>query len=183
MDVNNNLAQGLTRLGFTLIELLVGITIMLSMIAVGWTSYARYNDRQQLVASGKSVVNELRLLQKRASSGDKPSICDSVGPLNGYVWELTDTDFTEMQMLVRCGGEDQNELAETYSLPTGTRFDDDAQEIPRRILFTILGRGAEFDLGGSSVTLNLEHDAIVNKQYRIVIYASGEIQDVGLVDQ
>ena len=67
--------------GFTLIELLVVVSIIVLTIGVSVASYIDFNDRQELVAAGKTIEGALEAARVKASTGEKPDGCDS---LEGY---------------------------------------------------------------------------------------------------
>jgi prepilin-type N-terminal cleavage/methylation domain-containing protein len=67
--------------GFTLIEMLVVVTITGLTVGGGIAAYNRFNDRQKVLQAAKTVVNQLRLVQKQADAGEKPDGC---GVLDGY---------------------------------------------------------------------------------------------------
>jgi len=71
-----------SALGFTLIELLVSVAIIGLLSAVGLSSYVQFNRRQILVSAVRTLLNDLRLAQSKAESGERPSEC--VGDLSGY---------------------------------------------------------------------------------------------------
>jgi prepilin-type N-terminal cleavage/methylation domain-containing protein len=68
--------------GFTLIELLVSISIIGLLSAVGLSSYIQFNRRQILASAVRTLLNDLRLAQSKAESGERPEKC--VGDLSGY---------------------------------------------------------------------------------------------------
>ena len=72
-----------TRLGgFTLIELLVSVVIIGILVGAGIAAYRRFNDKQRVLAAGHAYESLLRMAQKKAKAGDKPS--SGCATLKGY---------------------------------------------------------------------------------------------------
>lgn len=74
-------ARSSRQRGFTLIEMLVSISITLIITGGVMVSYRGFNQRQQLIQSTKNLQQTLRLAQKKARVGEKPTGCQT---LEGY---------------------------------------------------------------------------------------------------
>ncbi len=59
--------------GFTLLEVLVAATIISLLSGVSLVGYNRFQERQQLVAAKEQLRNDLRQVQQKALSGEKPA--------------------------------------------------------------------------------------------------------------
>lgn len=66
-----------SKLGFTLIELIVSIAIMGLVMGGGIAGYRSFNERQQLLTTGKEVLVALRKAQTDAVAGVKSSNCQT----------------------------------------------------------------------------------------------------------
>lgn len=84
--------------GFTLVELLVSIGIISIIIAIGSFGYRDFARRQNVAATAKQVVGDLRLAQQYALSGHKPSGC--TGTLERF--EFTRVNNNSYSISVKC---------------------------------------------------------------------------------
>lgn len=75
-------------LGFTLIELLVTMTIVSVVFLVGVSSFRDFSRRQVLSGTAKTVISDLRLIQQKALSGEKPDTCTT---LSGYSFDINNS--------------------------------------------------------------------------------------------
>lgn len=71
---------------YTLIELLIGISIISIIFSVGFASYRDFSRRQALTGVTKAIVSDLRLIQQKSLSGEKPDSCTT---LLGYQMDIT----------------------------------------------------------------------------------------------
>lgn len=69
--------------GFTLIEIIVVVGIMALATGAGLVAITRYQEGRVVQEDGKKIVTELRAIQRRALSGEKPSGCEGV-TMTGY---------------------------------------------------------------------------------------------------
>jgi prepilin-type N-terminal cleavage/methylation domain-containing protein len=67
--------------GFTLIELLIVAVIFVLISSGAFLNYRKFTRRQQVIQSVANLQEALRLAQKKARVGEKPSGCVT---LNGY---------------------------------------------------------------------------------------------------
>lgn len=72
--------------GFTLIELLVSISVVAIISGIGLAAFVQFNRRQIVSSATRLLLDDLRLAQGRATSGEKPEGCD--GDLLGYQLDL-----------------------------------------------------------------------------------------------
>jgi prepilin-type N-terminal cleavage/methylation domain-containing protein len=61
--------------GFTLVEVLVVASVIGLLAGVGIASYNRFNEKQRVQTAAMEFATELRVVQKRANAGEKPSGC------------------------------------------------------------------------------------------------------------
>lgn len=67
--------------GFTLIEVLIAVGIFFLLTGGAVVSYREFLHRQRVIQSAKNVQEAIRIAQKKARAGEKPSGCVT---LNGY---------------------------------------------------------------------------------------------------
>ncbi len=70
--------------GFTLIELIVVVAVILVISVVTLLNYNSYTDRQRVRQAGFTLRSDLRLAQTKATSGQKPFVCDDTTTLQSY---------------------------------------------------------------------------------------------------
>jgi len=73
-----NECMGQFQRGYTLIELLVVITIIGLLFGGSIAAYAKFNQRQTVLAAGKQLLSDLRSALTKAASGVKPSGCTTL---------------------------------------------------------------------------------------------------------
>jgi len=90
--------------GFTLIELLVAVSIGMILTVGGLAAYRGFGEKQSLIKAGLKLETDLRLAQKKAFSGEKPTIdeCGITERLNGF-WLKRESD-TSYKLEVDCSG-------------------------------------------------------------------------------
>lgn len=59
--------------GFTLLEVLVAATIISLLSGVSLVGYNRFQERQRLASAKEQLRNDLRQVQQKALSGEKPA--------------------------------------------------------------------------------------------------------------
>jgi len=64
------------------------------IFSVGFASYRDFSRRQALTGVTKSIISDLRLLQQKALSGEKPDLCTV---LSGYQIDITSTTTYNLQ--------------------------------------------------------------------------------------
>ncbi|HUW21745.1 MAG TPA: LamG-like jellyroll fold domain-containing protein [Candidatus Bathyarchaeia archaeon] len=152
--------------GFTLIELLVTISITGLMLSIGLANYNRINRNQIFQQATDVVLEDLRLAQDKAISGEKPASClSSEITLDGYRF-IFDSPATYAIRAV-CNGVNQDPPVKTASLRGETRKESG----PDEIFFRVLSLGV--DLGGfESRIVSLGG---YGQSLQIVVTDSGEI--------
>ena len=115
------------RAGFTLIELIVVISVILVISVITILNYNSYTNKQRVKQAGLTLRSDLRLTQTKATSGQKPSVCDSTSILKSY-----DVTFTtcsgkscyKIQPICTQGSVAVDTSAESIqiTLPTGVSF-------------------------------------------------------------
>jgi prepilin-type N-terminal cleavage/methylation domain-containing protein len=150
--------------GFTLIEVVVSISIALLVTGLIIANYNTYNDVQTLKQAALTLKNDLRFVQSKASSGEKPTAgCAQLEAwvisftLNTYSYQLQCTDGlvgTATQKLLP-SGVTFSPVPSTFSIRVLTK----GTTLPDTTLLSLIGSG---------------------KRYSITINTSGEISDVGL---
>lgn len=58
--------------GYTLVEILIGLTIISIVFSIGVASYREFSRRQELNGYIKKTISDIRLIQQKALSGQKP---------------------------------------------------------------------------------------------------------------
>ncbi len=79
--------------GFTLIELMVVLTISALVTGGGISAYRGFQDKYQVKQAGAELQTNLKLVQKKASAGEKPLGC--LGSLQGFrAWKVDGTHYS-----------------------------------------------------------------------------------------
>lgn len=63
------------RRGFTLIEILISIAIIFLLTGLTLTGYGAFNKKQTVKSAAHQLAGDLRLVQQKAVSGEKPAGC------------------------------------------------------------------------------------------------------------
>lgn len=151
------------RAGFTLIELLVIIGISLMITGGVIAGYSAFSDNQRLKQTALNFKNDLRLVQNRAMSGQKPEgvVCNT---LEGYRMVLTETSYRPRAI---CDGAGIGP-SPTTTLPPGVQF----VTPPAQIRFDVLSGTVVLGAG----TIQIQG---VTRTYELTISQSGDITDEG----
>jgi prepilin-type N-terminal cleavage/methylation domain-containing protein len=150
--------------GFTLIEVVVSISIALLVTGLIIANYNTYNDIQTLKQAALTFKNDIRFVESKASSGEKPN----VGCTQIVGWVITFTQNSYSYQLQCVDG-----LVGSVSqiiLPTGVTF----SPIPSSFSIFALAQGTSLS---DVTTISL---AGSGKHYGITLGTSGEISDIGL---
>lgn len=114
--------------GFTLIELIIVITVILVISVVTLLNYNSYTDRQRVKQAGLTLRSDLRLAQTKATSGQKPFVCDATTTLENYTVTFSDCGGVgacyEIQPICTLSGvtvDTDDEITRVF-LPTGVSF-------------------------------------------------------------
>lgn len=140
------------RRGFTLIELLVSISVVAILSGIGIAAYNSFNRRQTVLTAAKTLLSDLRMVQSKAESGEKPLGCN--GYLESYELDLPPSSPPlSYSIKANCTGPPEMQvpikivtLSESVGLSGTQNF--------QTVSFNTLRRGVEFyPLTVNSVTL------------------------------
>ena len=152
---DNMQLQSHKSLGFTLIELLVGLTIISLLFGFGFVSFREFSRRQALYKVARDIMQDLRLAQQLALSGEKPpySPCAPPKSLNGYRFAVVNSQQYAIRAYCSIGGGDVEVEVKTVNLVSSgvsisTPFPD-----PNPILFKVLGQGTNIPGQTAIITL------------------------------
>jgi len=132
------------RKAFTLIEVLISLSILGLLFGLGSVNFRDYSRRQQLVSAARNFKGELRLIQAKASAGEKPGSCSSTNTLSSYSFKRVNS--TSYQILADCLGS-RSVVIKTENLPDGITMTS-TQNI---ISFKVLGQGTNVPQGRNAV--------------------------------
>jgi len=152
--------------GFSLIELLVVCVVILGITGLAISNYTSFTDTQKVKQTGRTLKNNLRFIQTRATSGLKPRECDDTNPLLSY--RITFTASTYTYQPVCANGIPQNSSV-SFSLPGDITF----SPIPSSFDFLVL-------TGASTATVTLRLISLT-KTYAIQVAQNGNIEDLGFL--
>ncbi len=152
-----------TPKGFTLIEIIVAVTILLVITSVGISNYSGYNQGETVRQTALTVKNDLRYLQGKALSGDKPAGCTK---LTGWQMSFTATTYTTE---ATCTNGAVAITQRTTPLPRTVTF----SPVPSTIIYYVLTGGTNVNSVGS---INVVGNT---KTYLIQVGARGNINDKG----
>ena len=144
-------------LGFTLLELIVAVAIGGILMAGGLAAYKGTGERQNLKQAGLEFITNLRAVQKKALSGEKPVGC--VGSLESF--QISYVNETEYCFQAQCSSFSPE--AEMVSLAEGARFLAGFSPITFPVLKSELS-------GSQSIVLSSE-----SFSYQVVIESGGTI--------
>jgi len=124
--------------GLTLIELIVVMAIIALLSGGGLAAYTSFNQSQTLKAAAENVKNNLRLVQSRALSQEKPATGCAV--LDGFRVDIS-VGTANYSYLALCNGDIPLETSRQSlsPLPAGVTF---ASANPNQVIFRLLGSGA-----------------------------------------
>ncbi|MEK7513537.1 MAG: prepilin-type N-terminal cleavage/methylation domain-containing protein [Patescibacteria group bacterium] len=104
------------RRGFTLIELMVVVAISAVVMSGGIAAYRGFADKYQIKQAGSEFQTNLKLFQRKAMSGEKPTEC--LGGFEGI--RVRRIDASNYAFQAQCGTVDGDE--QIIALPEGTIF-------------------------------------------------------------
>lgn len=125
--------------GFTLIELLISTGIIGGILTIGLVNYSYANRRQVFRQSMRNILEDLRLAQDKAMSGEKPDGCGGEAPLLGYRVEFSETGYI---LKAVCQGVEEIDV-KTVELNERIKITDG----PNWVLFKVLYQGIAFSPG------------------------------------
>jgi len=154
------------RQGFTLIEVLISLTIIGLLFGFGFVSFRDYSRRQQLVSVARTIKGELRLVQSKASAGEKPASCNGANTLSSYSFQIINSISYKVAANCLAGNVD----IKTENLPDGISMSPASGTIS----FKVLGQGTNITAGGSFVITFTQ--AGTNNTSLVTVTAGGEIK-------
>lgn len=108
--------------GYTLIEILVSTTILLLIVGGGMAAYRNFATKQTIVNATRNFAVDLRTVQKKARSGEKPADCGTQ-TLDG--WEVVKNSGDDFYITrAICGGAPIVSSEQLEELESGARFVD-----------------------------------------------------------
>jgi prepilin-type N-terminal cleavage/methylation domain-containing protein len=150
--------------GFTLIEVVVSVSIALLTTGFIIANYNSYNDIQILKQAALTLKNDLRFVQSKAISGQKPT--SGCLQLTGWKISFTNTSYSYQPECV----EGPMDPVTQVKLSPGVTF----SPIPSSFSMNVLTRGTTLPMT-TVITL-----AGSNKSYRLSVNTSGDVSDLGL---
>jgi prepilin-type N-terminal cleavage/methylation domain-containing protein len=150
--------------GFTLIEVVVAISIALLVTGLIIANYNTYNDIQTLKQATLTLKNDLRFIQSKAISGEKPS--SGCSQLQGWNISFLADSYSYQP---ECS-EGLVEPVVLVHLPPAVTF----SPIPSPFSMSVLTRGTDLP---AAITITLTG---AGKNYQLVVETSGDISDRGL---
>jgi prepilin-type N-terminal cleavage/methylation domain-containing protein len=154
--------------GFTFIEILVAATIMALTIGTSVAGYSQFNKRQKVKQGALTFKNNLRYVQTRALSAQRPEDYPSCDILNGYqvAW-VSLTTYTFRAMCANGNGP-----ITTYSLPTNVEF-------VGSFSFVFLSYQTSSSRVSGPATVQIRQTGTVSPTYKVQVSSSGDIIDGG----
>lgn len=138
--------------GYTLVEVLISLSIMGIILSVGLMSYRDLSRRQNISASVRQVLGDLRFLQNDSLGGRKPTGCS--GTLNSYNFRvIAGSPITTYVLEAECSGPPLTTVrVKQASLSVGTYFN--ALPTVNPIRFKTVGDGTNI-VSGQTVILTI----------------------------
>lgn len=158
--------------GFTLIEVIISIGIMAILMGLGFANFRDYQRRQELIAEGRTLENNLRLAQAAAFSGQKPtltppSVCTS---FDGVKFELTSSTTYTIAYVCNGGIDEFNEV--TYTLSPNMTIVGNG--LGSSVLFKTIGHGTNLVSGAKYLLTVTQNNT--GATTTITITSGGEIK-------
>lgn len=158
------------RKGYTLIEVLVSLTIIGLLFGFGYANFRDFSRRQALEGVARSIMGEIRLVQSKASAGEKPdnAKCNGTNTLSSYSFQIVNS--TSYKVVANCLGGNVDIWDTPKSLPDGISMSPTSGTIS----FKVLGQGTNITAGGSFV-ITLTQQGIPNPSL-VTVTSGGEIK-------
>ena len=156
--------------GYTLVEVLVSLTIVGLLFGFGFASFRDFSRRQQLTGVARSIKGEIRLVQSKASAGEKPdnANCSGTNTLSSYGFQIVNS--TSYKVVANCLGGSVDIWDVPKSLPDGISMSPASGTIS----FKVLGQGTNIAAGGSVVITFTQ--AGTNNTSLVTVTSGGEIK-------
>jgi len=150
--------------GFTLIEVIVSVSISLLATGLIIANYNSYNDVTTLKQAALTLKNDLRFIQSKAITGEKPQV--GCSQLIGWTISFTSSSYSYQP---ECS-EGLVDPVTQVRLPGGVTFSSP----PSFFTMRVLSRGTTLPAVTAITLLG------GGKSYRLSINTSGDISDFGL---
>lgn len=157
------------RKGFTLIEVLVSLTVIGLLFGFGFANFRDFSRRQQLTSVARSLAGQIRLVQAKASAGEKPDDlkCNDTNTLSSYSFQIIDA--FSYKIVANCMG-GSVDVGEVSSLPDGISMSPTSGTVS----FKVLGQGTSIVSGGSFVITLTQ--AGTSNTTTVTVTAGGEVK-------
>ncbi len=152
--------------GYTLVEVLLSLTLVGLLFGLDYATFRDFSRRQQLAGVARAIKGELRLVQGKASSAEKPAGCGA-NILSSYSFQITGS--SSYKITANCSG-GVNVDIKTVNLSGGVTM----LPISGTILFKVLGQGTNIT-AGSNFVITLTQ-AGTNKTALVTVTSGGEIK-------
>lgn len=159
--------------GYTLVEILIGLTILSLMFVGGYTAYREFVRRQLLNNTAGEIKLNLNLARQKSLASERPSAGECNNKFLGYTVTFAATAYT---ISPDCDVTDPGILSpyvKTYTLPGFVTLTVSGTAVPNRILFKVLGGGA--DVAASGAVITLRHTEVGNVK-TLTVSTSGVIK-------
>lgn len=151
--------------GFTLLELLVTTALIMLTVGVIVVNYNNYNENQRVKQAGLLLKTNLRYVQTKAFSAEKPAGCTN---LTGYTVTFTATNYSYVATCESFAGPTPTPVS--VALAPGLSF----TVVPSApVQFQVLTRGVNV---ASDVLITINGPV---RNYRLQVTTSGNINDLG----
>jgi prepilin-type N-terminal cleavage/methylation domain-containing protein len=150
--------------GYTLIEILVVLTIIGLLFNFGYVSFRDFSRRQAVAGAAKTIQGDLRLAQENATSGQKPSGCNTT--LDSYGFNVQSSSRYTIE--ANCAATPP--IVKDVTLASGIAISNPS---PNPLQFKILGQGT--NIGDTDWTLTLTQAGTGNTA-TVTVTSGGEIK-------
>ena len=172
---------------------MITIALMGLLFNLGIARYLDFNRRQSTVSVGLKLKNDLRSIQQKALSGNKPNItpCNIPGNrLDGYLVHVHDIDLREFPICGMSGTTlpllfDWDPIVKVYPLDSRFRY---VTSGVKDVLIKSLGAGVTFHnehpdgsiiLSQTGQTITIRSESTPNLYYSVCVAGGGDIKDCG----
>lgn len=163
------------KLGFTLIEIIIGVAIVSIMMGIGLSSYAKAQDKQNMLKDARTVESLLKEAQKNATTGYIPS-SGCTGHIEYYRIDFTSS--TNVKMQVKCKSSALSDLSgKSYTLISPHVF----TAYPDYIDFRTLNNGTDIAGGATSYQIIIRPTATSADRHGITVTRPGTIKYDGKI--
>ena len=134
--------------GYSLVEVLVSLAIVGLLFTFGFASFRDFSRRQHLISVARTIRGELRSIQSKATSGEKPTNAECSGTNTLITFNFQVVSLTSYQVVAVCSG--GSVTVKSVTLPSDTTMSSNQNTIS----FKVLGQGTNVSAGsGAIITL------------------------------